>query len=181
MRARPPILGSRGHAAAECEANEARRYTRGMPVREIVGKTVGFGLVAVALIVGGILDLLGGHVYNDYLNTALGIILIAMGLATGALGTFLIVGILYEEKLRRQDEQVHITPRGTPLAPPPPWGMADVGKPPGVVRVGDAATSSGGGGSPRVMAVVVSNLDAPMLIVGLLAWTILTLVLFAPR
>jgi hypothetical protein len=152
-----------------------------MPIREIVGKTVGFGLVAVALIVGGVLDLLGGHVYNDYLNTALGIILIAMGLATGGLGIFLIAGILYEEKLRRQDEAVHITPRGTPLAPPPPWGMADVGKPPGVVRVGDAATSSGGGGSPRVMAVVVSNLDAPMLIVGLLAWTILTLVLFAPR
>lgn len=152
-----------------------------MPVREIVGKTVGFGLVAAALIVGGILDLLGGHVYNDYLNTALGIILIAMGLATGGLGTFLIAGILYEEKLRRQDEAVHITPRGTPPAPPPPWGMADVGKPPGVVRVGEAATSSGGGGAPRVMAVAVSNLDAPLLILGLLAWTILTLVLFAPR
>jgi hypothetical protein len=164
-----------------CEGGGARRYTRDMPVREILGKTVGFGLVALALIVGGILDLLGGHVYNDYLNTALGIILIAMGLATGGLGTFLIVGILYEEKLRRQDEQVHITPRGTPLAPPPPWGMADVGKPSGVVRVGDAAASPSGGGSPRVMSVVVSNLDAPMLIVGLLAWTILTLVLFAPR
>src|SRR3984893_6764704 len=181
MRARAPILGSRGDAVAGREADGTRRYTRGMPVREIVGKTVGFGLVAAALIVGGILDLLGGHVYNDYLNTALGIILIAMGLATGGLGTFLIAGILYEDRLRRQDEEVHITPRGTPPAPPPPWGMADVGKPPGVVRVGDAATSSGGGGSPRVMAVVVSNLDAPMLIVGLLAWTILTLVLFAPR
>ncbi len=152
-----------------------------MPIREIVGKTVGFGLVAAALIVGGILDLLGGHVYNDYLNTALGIILILMGLGTGGLGLFLIVGILYEERLRRQDEEVHVTPRGTPLAPPPPWGMADVGKPSGVIRVGDAATSSGSGGSPRVMSVVVSNLDAPMLIVGLLAWTILTLVLFAPH
>ena len=31
------------------------------------------------------------------------------------------------------------------------------------------------------MAVVVSSLDAPMLIAGLLAWTILTLVLFAPH
>ena len=151
-----------------------------MPVREIVGKTVGFGLVSLALIAGGILDLVGGHVYNDYLNAALGIILILMGLGTGALGTFLIVGILYEEKLRRQDEQVHITPRGTPPAAPPPWGMADVGKPPGVVRVGEAA-SAHGGGSPRVMSVVVSNLDAPMLIVGLLAWTVLTLVLFAPH
>jgi len=151
-----------------------------MPVREIAGKTIGFGLVALALIVGGILDLLGGHVYNDYLNAALGIILILMGLAAGGLGTFLIVGILYEERLRRREEQVHVTPRGSPPAPPPPWGMADVGKPPGVMRVGDAATAHGGG-SPRVMSVMVSNLDAPMLIVGLLAWTILTLVLFAPH
>jgi hypothetical protein len=151
-----------------------------MPVREIVGKTLGFGLVALALIAGGVLDLVGGHVYNDYLNAALGIILILMGLAAGGLGTFLIVGILYEERLRRREEQVHITPRGSPPAPPPPWGMADVGKPPGVMRVGDAATAHGGG-SPRVMSVVVSNLDAPMLIVGLLAWTILTLVLFAPH
>ena len=94
-----------------------------MPIREIVGKTLGFGLVALALIAGGILDLLGGHVYNDYLNTALGIILILMGLGTGALGTFLIIGILYEEKLSRQDEQVHVTPRGTPLAPPPKKGL----------------------------------------------------------
>jgi hypothetical protein len=151
-----------------------------MPVREIAGKTIGFGLVALALIAGGILDLIGGHVYNDYLNAALGIILILMGLAAGGLGTFLIVGILYEERLRRREEQVHVTPRGSPPAPPPPWGMADVGKPPGVMRVGDASTAHGGG-SPRVMSVVVSNLDAPMLIVGLLAWTILTLVLFAPH
>src|ERR1700692_3073558 len=168
MRARAPILGSRAEPVAGREANSVRRYTRGMPVREIVGKTVGFGLVAAALIVGGILDLLGGHVYNDYLNTALGIILIAMGVATGGLGTFLIAGILYEEKLRRQGEELHITPRGTPLAPPPPWGMADVGKPPGVVRVGDAATSPSGGGSPRGRCGAVSNLDAPLLFVGLL-------------
>src|SRR6202166_1583670 len=135
MRARGPILGSRGDAVAGSEPNSARRYTRGMPVREIVGKTVGFGLVAAALIVGGILDLLGGHVYNDYLNTALGIILIAMGLATGGLGTFLIAGILYEEKLRRQDEAVHITPRGTPPAPPPPRETRTVANPRGGARV----------------------------------------------
>jgi len=151
-----------------------------MPVREIAGKTIGFGLVALALIAGGILDLVGGHVYNDYLNAATGIILILLGLGTGALGTFLIVGIIYEERLRQREEQVHVTPRGSPPAPPPPWGMADVGKPPGVMRVGDAATAHGGG-SPRVMSVMVSSLDAPMLIVGLLAWTILALVLFAPH
>jgi len=150
-----------------------------MPVREIVGKVLSFGLVALALIAGGILVLVGGHVYNDYLIGILGFGLILLGLATGGLGTFLVVGILYEERLRRREEQVHITPRGTPPAPPPPWGMADVGKPPGVVRVGDAAAVRGGG-SPRVMSVVVSNLDAPMLILGLLAWTVLTLVFFAP-
>ena len=110
---------------------------------------------------------------------------LAMGtsifIAAFIFGVFLIGGILYEEKLRRRDEQVHITPRGGPPAPPPPWGMADVGKPSGgVVRVGDAAAAQGGG-SPRVMSVVVSNLDAPMLIIGLLAWTVITLVLFAPR
>src|SRR6202140_5762744 len=146
MRARAPILGSRGDAVARSEAYSRRRYTPGMPIREIAGKTLGFGLVAAALIVGGVLDLLGGHVYNDYLNTALGIILIAMGLATGGLGTFLIAGILYEDRLRRQDEEGHITPRGPPPAPPPPSGVAPRGQRPGGVRVGDAATSSGGGG-----------------------------------
>jgi hypothetical protein len=140
-----------------------------MPVREIVGKTVGFGLVALALIAGGILDLLGGHVYNDYLNAALGIILILMGLAAGGLGTFLIAGIIYEERLRQREEQVHITPRGAPPGPPPPWGMADEG------------AAAHGGGSPRVMSVVVSSLDAPMLVVGLFLWTLLALVLFAPH
>jgi hypothetical protein len=151
-----------------------------MPVREIVGKTVGFGLVALALIAGGILDLVGGHVYNDYLNAALGIILILMGLAAGGLGTFLIAGIIYEERLRQREEQVRVTPRAGQPGPPPAWGMAEVGKPPGVMRVGEGATAHGGG-SPRVMSVVVSNMDAPMLIVGLFLWTLLALVLFAPH
>ena len=65
MRARAPILGSGTQAVARCEGNGARRYTRAMPVREIVGKVLGFGLVALALIIGGVLDLVGGHVYND--------------------------------------------------------------------------------------------------------------------
>jgi len=52
-----------------------------MPIREIVGKTVGFGLVAAALIVGGILDTARWPRLQRLLNTALGIILILMGLA----------------------------------------------------------------------------------------------------
>src|SRR5207302_2567995 len=150
-----------------------------MPVRELVGKTLGFGLTAAALITGGILVLVGSHAYNDYLNGLLGWILILLGLGAGGLGTFLIAGIVYDARLRREEEQVHITPRGAPPAPPPPWGMGDVGRPGGVVRVGDAAVHRGGG-SPRVMSVTVSNVDGALLIVGLLTWTVLTLVFFAP-
>lgn len=150
-----------------------------MPVREIVGKTLGFGLVSLALIAGGILALAGGHAYNDYLIGILGFGLIGLGLLTGGLGTFLIAGVLYEARLRRREEEIHVTPRGTPPAPPPPWGMADVGRPGAVHRVGDGGAAPGGG-SPRVMSVAVSNLDGPLLILGLLAWTILALVLFAP-
>ena len=150
-----------------------------MPVRELVGKTLGFGLTAAALITGGILVLVGSHAYNDYLNGLLGWILILLGLGAGGLGTFLIAGIVYDARLRREEEQVHITPRGAPPAPPPPWGMGDVGRPGGVVRVGEAA-SPRGGGSPRVMSVSVSNVDGALLIVGLLAWTFITLVFFAP-
>jgi hypothetical protein len=58
--------------------------------------------------------------------------------------------------------------------------MGDVGRPGGVVRVGSDAAARRGGGSPRVMSVAVSNVDGVLLIAGLLAWTFLTLVFFAP-
>jgi hypothetical protein len=150
-----------------------------MPIREIIGKIVGFGLVAAALAAGGILVLLGSHAYNDYLNGILGWGLILLALATGGYGAFAIAAILYDARLQKQEEEVHVTPRGQPPAPPPPWGMGEVGRPGGgsVVHVGDAPR---GGGSPRVMSVTVSNIDGAMLIVGLLAWTILSLVFFAP-
>jgi hypothetical protein len=150
-----------------------------MPVREIVGKTIGFGLTAGALIAGGILVLIGNHPYNDYLNGVLGYGLIALGLGTGGLGTFLIGSIVYDARLRAREIQVHVTPRGAPPAPPPPWGMGDVGRPGGVVHVGEAAAHRGGG-APRVMSVSVSNIDGALLIVGLLAWTVVTLIFFAP-
>jgi hypothetical protein len=150
-----------------------------MPLREVVGKSIGFALVVAALVVGGILVLLGAHAYNDYLNGILGWGLIGLGLITGGLGTFMIGGILYDARLRQKEAEVHVTPRGGPPAPPPPWGMGDVGRPGGgVVRVAD--TGPRGGGSPRVMSVAVSNIDGALLVVGLLAWTLITLVLFAP-
>jgi hypothetical protein len=150
-----------------------------MPLRELIGKTVGFSLVAAALIVGGVLTLVGSHAYNDYLNAILGWGLIALGLITGGYGSFLIAAIIYDARLRREEEQVHVTPRGAPPAPPPPWGMGDIGRPGGITQFTDVSARRGGG-SPRVMSVRVSNIDGPLLIAGLLLWTILTLIFFAP-
>jgi hypothetical protein len=151
-----------------------------MPLREIITKTISFGLVAAALAVGGVFVLLGSHAYNDYLNSILGWGLIGLGVITAGYGAFAIAAILYDARLRQEEELVHITPRGAPPAPPPPWGMGDIGRPgAGVVRVGDTTPPSGGG-APRLMSVTVSNIDGPMLIVGLLAWTIITLIFFAP-
>ncbi|TMF18116.1 MAG: hypothetical protein E6I33_00420 [Chloroflexi bacterium] len=150
-----------------------------MPVREILGKTIGFGLTAAALAVGGILVLIGSHAYNDYFNIFLGWGLVGLGVATGGYGAFAIGAILYDAKLRRQEEEIHISPRDAPPAPPPPWGMGDIGRPGGgVVQVG--AQAPRGGGAPRLMSVTVSSIDGLLLITGLLAWTILTLVFFAP-
>jgi hypothetical protein len=130
-----------------------------MRLGEILGKTISYLLVAAALIVGGVLVLGGSHAYNDYLNGILGWGLIVFGVGTAGLGAFFVGSILYEERLERQDEIVHVTPRGAPPAPPPPWGMGDVGRPgAGVVHVG----------------------DGPLLILGLAAWTALTLIFFAP-
>ena len=150
-----------------------------MPLREIIGKTIGFGLTAAALAAGGILVLVGSHAYNDYLNAILGWGLIGLGVATGGYGTFAIGAILYDAELRREEAEIHVSARDAPPAPPPPWGMSDIGRPGGgVVQV--SALAHRGGGSPRVMSVTVSNVDGLVLIAGLVAWTILTLVFFAP-
>ena len=37
-----------------------------------------------------------------------------------------------------------------------------------------------GGGGPRRVSVRVSNIDGAVLVIGLLAWTVITLVFFAP-
>lgn len=150
-----------------------------MPIRELAGKTVGFVLVVGALAAGGILVLTGSHAYNDYLNGILGWGLIGFAVVTAGLGVFIIGGILYDAQLREREEQVHVAPRGGPPAPPPPWGMGDVGRPGGgVMQVGEPGPR--GGGAPRLMSVPASNADAVLLVAGLLAWTILTLVFFAP-
>ena len=88
-----------------------------MPVREIVAKSIGFGLSALALIAGGLLVLLGPHAYNDYLNVALGVILILLGLAAGGFGTAVILGVMVDARAREREAQLHVTPRSGPPAP----------------------------------------------------------------
>jgi hypothetical protein len=149
-----------------------------MPLREIIGKSIGFGLVSAACVGGGFLVFYGPHAYNDYFNTPLALLLILLGLGVGGLGTFLIVGIIVDARLRQREAELHITPRPGPLAPPPPWGMADVGRP-GAGTVRDSQPRGGGG--PRVMSVALSNLDAPILIAVLVIWTIGFCIWLAPR
>jgi hypothetical protein len=151
-----------------------------MSFREIAGKVIGFGLTAIALIGGGILVLIGPHAYNDYLNVALGVILILFGLGAGGFGTMVIAGVILDERARLREERLHVTPRSGPPAPPPPWGMGDIGKPGagGVAHVGEAPR---GGGTVSLVSVVTRNWDGPLLIVGLIAWTIVALLIAAPR
>jgi hypothetical protein len=151
-----------------------------MSFREIASKLVGFGLTAIALIGGGILVLIGPHAYNDYLNVALGVILILFGLGAGGFGTMVIAGVVLDERARVREERLHVTPRSGPPAPPPPWGMGDIGRPGagGVAHVGE---SPRGGGAVSLVSVVTRNWDAPLLIAALITWTIVALLIAAPR
>jgi hypothetical protein len=151
-----------------------------MSFREIAGKVIGFGLTAIALIGGGILVLIGPHAYNDYLNVALGVILILFGLAAGGFGAMVIAGVIVDERARLREERLHVTPRSGPPAPPPAWGMGDIGRPGagGVAQVGEPPR---GGGTVSLVSVVARNWDGPLLIVGLIAWTIVALLIAAPR
>ncbi len=158
-----------------------------MPTREIVGKTIGFSVVALGLIIGGILALIGPRAYTDYLiNVVLGVVLILLGLLAGGLGVLIIAGIVMEARRRQHEEALRIADRPGPLAPPPAWGMGEIGRvdQPGVVRVGDgggATAGGGGGGAVRVMSVSVRNLDAPLIIIGAIIWTAVLTFLLAPR
>lgn len=148
-----------------------------MPARELIGKVLAFGIAAAAFFVCGALVLVGQHASNDYVNGFLGITLIALGLLTGGFGVVSVAAMLYERRQEQQESQLHITPRDGEPGPPPAWGMGDVGRP-SVTVVGDTAVGKGGS---KVMSVAVSNLDAPIFVVGLLAWTLIALILFAPK
>jgi hypothetical protein len=148
-----------------------------MPLREIIGKALGFGIVSLSCILGGVLVFYGPHAYNDYFNVPLAIVLLLMGVGTGGAGVLIIGGIMADARARRREEQIHVTPRPGPAGPPPAWGMGDIGRPP-AERGGGAG---GGGGSPRLMSVAVSNIDGPLLVGFLLIWTLVACVIGATR
>lgn len=79
--------------------------------------------------------------------------------------------------MTQDDHPVTITPRADPPAAPPAWGMGDSGRP---GRVVDVHGEQRGGGAPRLVGVRVSNIDGAALIIGLLVWTAIMLVFFAP-
>jgi hypothetical protein len=147
-----------------------------MPVREIIGKSLGFGIVSLSCILGAVLVFYGPHAYNAYFNIPLGIGLILIGLAVGAGGVIIIAGIIADARARQREGRLHITPRPGPAGPPPAWGMGDVGRPPA-----ERSGSGGGGGSPRLMSVAVSNIDGPIVIGFLLLWTLVACIIGATK
>jgi hypothetical protein len=147
-----------------------------MPVREIIGKSLGFGIVSLSCILGAVLVFYGPHAYNAYFNIPLGIGLALIGLGVGAAGVIIIAGIIADARARQREERLHITPRPGPAGPPPAWGMGDVGRPPA-----ERGGSGGGGGSPRLMSVAASNLDGPIVIGFLLLWTLVACIIVASR
>ena len=153
-----------------------------MPLKEIIGKALGFGVVSISCILGAVLVFYGPHAYNDYFNVPLGIVLALIGLGVGGGGTLVIVGLIAEARLRAREEKLHITPRPGPAGPPPAWGMGDIGRPPSERGAGGGGGSGAtGGGSARLMSVAVNNLDGPLIIGALLVWTVAACILWAAR
>jgi hypothetical protein len=106
--------------------------------------------------------------------------MVLSGLGVWGFGAITVLGIVAEERRRAAEHEVEVTPRPGPLGPPPAWGMGDIGRPgAGITEVGGGAGAPRGG--PRLMSVRVSNLDAPLVIVFLLIWTVGFLIWLAPR
>ncbi len=146
-----------------------------MPVREIVTKSIALLVVFGALLTGGLLMIYGPKPENDYLDTVFGLgwVLFAIALVVGAVGAFIILGIIRDARIRQREEMLRVTPRITPASPPPAWGMGDIGRPgSGVVSVSQHDAGGGHpGGSPHMVSFALPTWDAPVLIAGLLIWT----------
>jgi hypothetical protein len=147
-----------------------------MPVKELFWKTVGFGLVTLTLVVVGIVLITGTYAANEGVqNQVVGWALIAFGAGVGLMGLLFIAVGFRDARLRREEHTLHITPRNGPPAPPPAWGMGDVGRPgSGIVAVGGADVR--GGGTAKMVGLRISNLDVPLVLGYLLVWTFVGLV-----
>lgn len=144
-----------------------------MPVREIVTKSIALLVVFGALLTGGLLMIYGPKPANDYLDTVFGLgwVVFSIAIVVGAVGAFIILGIIRDARIRQREASLHITPRVTPPSPPPAWGMGDIGRPgSGVVSVSQPEAGRGGG-APRLMSFSLPTWDAPLLITGLIIWT----------
>jgi hypothetical protein len=149
-----------------------------MSIREMLGKFLGFGLVAAGTVAGGVLVYYGPHAYNDYFNTVLALVLVLTGLGVAGFGLLTILAELREKHEEEKEKSLHVTPRPGPLGPPPPWGMGDIGRVGGAVKEVGGGTPRGGGG-PRLMSVTMSTADAPIIVGLLLLATLVALVLKA--
>lgn len=147
-----------------------------MRARELVGTTAALALVVAASVTTGILLLLGVVARGNQVDAFWGWALIGVGAVVALAGVGLAVSVSVRAA-RREDARgdTDSASSGTAI---PDWGMGDRGEAAGrVVTVGER---TGGGGSPRPVGFSVSHLDVPLVIVGLLLWTALFLVLFAP-
>lgn len=149
-----------------------------MPVREIIGKSLGFGFVALCCILGAVLIFYGPHAYNDYFNVPLGIVMALFGIGTAGAGVVIIGGIVADARAKQREDRLRVTPRPGPAGPPPAWGMGDIGRPPAERGGGSGGA---GGGSPRLMSVAVSSIDGPLLVGFLLIWTAVACIIGATR
>lgn len=155
-----------------------------MSIREMVGKFWVFGLVSAGIIGGGFLVWYGPHPSNDvslffsiFDSTFIAIALWLTGLGVAGFGALTILLELREAQVEKKEDSLHVAPRPGPLGPPPPWGMADVGRVGGAVK--EVGGARAGGGGPKLMSVATSNVDAPLIIGLLFVATIVALVLKA--
>src|SRR5438309_10571048 len=82
-----------------------------MPLREIIAKSVGFGLTAATSVIGGILLLIYPHAYNDYVQFWLALFLIVLGVGIGGVGGLLVLGLIAAAPVPGRGGPVPVPPR----------------------------------------------------------------------
>ncbi len=160
-------------------AAQSRVQGTPMPVREILVKAIQFAVITAVIVGAGILVIAIPHGYRDNLmNLVLGGVIILTGGITGLFGAASVLRSILDARAKRREATLHVTPRNGPPTTPPPWGMGDVGRP-GVIKVDRSVGTPRGG--VRVVGLPIRHLDVPLVVGGLLVWTLVALILLAPR